>query len=119
MAPAGASTRSILARIAVTAPVISSTVSPRTRNAIRKPPIWAGVTSPDSIVSKASSASARVSVEPVATLAMRGLNASMGILFGCRSLTPCIPGGGEIEEILQDQRSVLGQDAFGMKLHAM
>ena len=31
IASAGAATRSILARIAVTAPVISSTVSPRTR----------------------------------------------------------------------------------------
>src|SRR5438309_4857330 len=103
--------------MAVTAPVISSTVSPRTRNAIRKPPIWAGVTSPDSIVSKASSASARVSVEPVATLAMRGLNASMSFLFGCRPLASGVPRRGDIEEVFQDQRPVLGKDALGMELH--
>ncbi len=36
MASGGASTRSIFARIVVTAPVISSTVSPRTRNAIKE-----------------------------------------------------------------------------------
>ncbi len=36
----GASTGSILARIVATAPEISLTVSPRTRSAIRKPPIW-------------------------------------------------------------------------------
>ena len=44
IAPAGATTRSILSRIATTAPVISATVSPRARSAIRKPPSWAGVT---------------------------------------------------------------------------
>src|SRR5579863_3640843 len=49
MALDGASTRSILPRIAVTAPVISSTVSPRTRNAISSAPICDGVASPDII----------------------------------------------------------------------
>ena len=49
IAPGGALTLSILARIAVTAPVISSTVSPRTRSAISRPPIWEGVASPDII----------------------------------------------------------------------
>ena len=38
-ASSGAMTRSILPRIADTAPVISSTVSPRTLSAIRKAPI--------------------------------------------------------------------------------
>jgi hypothetical protein len=47
MASAGASTRSIFSRMISTAPVISSTVSPRTRSAISNPPIWAGVASPD------------------------------------------------------------------------
>ena len=59
-ASAGASTRSILARIAVTAPVISSTVSPRTRSAISRPPICEGVASPDIMRSKADAASSRV-----------------------------------------------------------
>src|SRR3954470_12080782 len=66
-ASAGALTRSILARIAETAPVISSTVSPRTRNAIKRPPICEGVASPDIIASKALAASSRESVAPVAT----------------------------------------------------
>src|SRR6478752_4571369 len=53
IASAGASTGSILARMADTAPAISSDVSPRTLSAIRKPPIWAGVASPESSRSKA------------------------------------------------------------------
>jgi hypothetical protein len=48
---------SILARMVMTAPVISSTVSPRTRSAMRKPPICAGVASPDIMMSKAARAS--------------------------------------------------------------
>src|SRR5205085_5907009 len=67
MASAGAATRSILPRIAATAPVISSTVSPRTRSAISRPPICDGVASPDIIASKADAASSRDSVAPVAT----------------------------------------------------
>src|SRR5262249_49735917 len=42
IASGGAITRSIFSRIAVTAPVISSTVSPRTRNAINRAPICEG-----------------------------------------------------------------------------
>ena len=45
--------RSILSRMVATAPEISSTVSPRTRSAIRKPPIWLGVASPDMMMSNA------------------------------------------------------------------
>src|SRR5258707_113603 len=56
-ASAGALTRSILARIADTAPGISSTVSPRTRSAISNPPICEGVASPDIMLSKADAAS--------------------------------------------------------------
>ena len=77
MASGGASTRSILPRMAVTAPVISSTVSPRTRNAINSAPICEGVASPDIICSKALAASSRVSVAPVATLPMSALNVSV------------------------------------------
>jgi hypothetical protein len=65
----GASTLSMRPRIAETAPTISSSASPRTRSAIRKPPAWAGVTSPERSVSKAVRASSRVSAAPVATLA--------------------------------------------------
>src|ERR1700733_14931262 len=81
MAPGGAATVSILRRMAVTAPVISSIVSPRTRNPKRKPPICAGVTSPQRSMSKARSASPRVRLAPLAILAMSGLKAS--ISFHC------------------------------------
>src|SRR5471030_667531 len=76
-ASAGALTRSILARIAETAPVISSTVSPRTRSAISNPPICEGVASPDIMLSKADAASALDSVAPVATFPMIDLRSSI------------------------------------------
>src|SRR5712692_1634019 len=72
-----AATRSIFSRITVTAPVISSTVSPRTRNAINRAPICEGVASPDIMVSKPRAASSRVSVAPVAALAINPLNSSV------------------------------------------
>src|SRR5258707_10671582 len=46
IASSGAATVSILARMAVTAPVISSTVSPPTRRPIRHAPISSGATQP-------------------------------------------------------------------------
>src|SRR6185312_470103 len=76
-ASAGALTRSILARIAETAPVISSTVSPRTRSAISNPPICDGVASPDIMLSKAEAASSRDKVAPVATFPMIDLRSSI------------------------------------------
>ena len=85
-ASAGAWTRSILPRIADTAPVISSTVSPRTRSAINSPPICEGVASPDIMLSKAEAASSRDSVAPVATFPMIDLRSSIAWAFriGCR-----------------------------------
>src|SRR5439155_973841 len=68
IASGGAATRSIFSRIAVTAPVISSTVSPRTRSAMRSAPICEGVASPDIMVSNPRAASSRLSVAPVAAL---------------------------------------------------
>ena len=81
-ASAGASTRSILERIAETAPVISSTVSPRTRSAINRPPICEGVASPDIMLSKADAASSRDSVAPVATFPMIDLRSSIACFQG-------------------------------------
>src|SRR5215469_6221779 len=72
-------TGSILARIADTAPVISSTVSPRTRSAINRPPICEGVASPDIRLSKAVADSSRDSVAPVATLPMIDLRSSIAL----------------------------------------
>src|SRR6185312_5939632 len=74
---AGALTFNIFARTAETAPVISSTVSPRTRSAINSPPSCEGVASPDIMRSKADAASSRESVAPVATLAMIDLRSSI------------------------------------------
>ena len=56
MALSGAVMPSALARITRAAAAISSTVSPRSRSAIRNAPIWAGVASPDMMVSNAASA---------------------------------------------------------------
>src|SRR4051812_788181 len=128
MAFAGAPTRSIFARIVVTAPVISSMVSPRTRNAMRRPPICDGVAAPDIIRSKALVASSRLKVAPVATLPMSALKSSvtaapsMSPLARRRALAASllvVPVGGELEKILQDQMAVLRSDALGMELHAV
>src|SRR5579871_2871800 len=88
MAPGGALTRSILARTAATAPVISSTVSPRTRSAINSPPSCEGVASPDIMRSNAEAASSRERVAPVATLAMIDLRSSMQCFQQTRKQIP-------------------------------
>src|SRR5258708_7436852 len=131
-APGGAFTPNILARIVVTAPVISSTVSPRTRSAINSPPICEGVASPDIMRSKAPAASSRVRVAPVATLAMSALKSSatasasgccvQSCRFARRRGLPAalrVPGGGNIQKIFQHQMTMFGGNALGMKLHAM
>src|SRR5919201_2549929 len=118
-ASGGALTRSILLRIAATAPVISSTVSPRTRSAINRPPICDGVASPDIIRSNACAASSSVSAAPLATLAISALRSSIALVPSVRGRPPaglCVPGGGELEEILQDDVAVIGRDALGMEL---
>ena len=131
MASAGAGTVSIFARIAVTAPVISSTDSPRTRSAISRPPICDGVTSPDIMLSKASNAASRLNAAPVATCPISALMSAMLPSMRparirrhdspIRSARPvaAFHWRGEIEEILQDEMAVLGSDALGMKLHAV
>ncbi len=64
MAPGGASIATAFARMIRAAPAISSTVSPRTRSAIRKPPICDGVASPLMMMSNAASASASRKAAP-------------------------------------------------------
>src|SRR5579885_1843499 len=114
MASAGASTVNIFARMVATAPAISSTVSPRTRSAIRSPPICAGVASPDIILSKACAASSRVSAAPVAALPISVRKRSIGSLSLLRVPLRC-----EVEEVLQNDLAMLGGDALRMKLHAV
>src|SRR6185369_3682932 len=127
-APGGALTPSILERIVVTAPVISSTVSPRTRSAMSKPPICEGVASPDIMLSKAPAASSRVRLAPVATLAMSALKSFAmggsgfrvyvgGLTRGHRiSRVLRIPGSGNVQKIFQHQMPMLGRNALGVKL---
>jgi len=64
-----------------------------------------------------------VRLAPVATLPIRGLNASisvsaLGIGSGGLPLG-LVPGRGQIEKIAQNVVAVLGDNAFGMELHAM
>src|SRR5215813_4413211 len=128
MASGGAATRSILSRITVTAPVISSTVSPRTRNAIKSPPICDGVASPDIMRSKPRAASSRVSEAPVAALAMSVLKSSVTVASLGRAaarLAPRppvgvgVPGRRQVEEVLQNDMAMLRRDALGVELHAV
>src|SRR4029079_6936255 len=131
MASGGAATLVILSRMVEAAPVISSTVSPRTRSAIKSPPICEGVASPDIMRSKAPAASSRVSDWPAAALAISHLRSSLTAVSSMGSNPASrrttfdataargIPPRGQIEEILQQQMAVLGGDALGMKLHAV
>src|SRR5438874_12459349 len=122
MASSGASTASVFSRIVRTAPVISSTVSPRTRSAISKPPICEGVASPDIMRSNARADSSSVKAAPLATLAISALRSSMYAAPLMRERAPArlgVPGGGELEEILQDHVPLLRGDAFGVELHAV
>ena len=74
--PGGASICTALARMIRAAPAISSTVSPRTRNAIRKPPICDGVASPLMMMSNAASASLSLRLRPCATSASSDLRST-------------------------------------------
>ena len=76
--PGGASIVSALARIVRAAPVISSTVSPRTLSAIRNAPICDGVALPLMMMSNAVSASLSDSDRPAATCASSGFKSSVG-----------------------------------------
>src|SRR5690606_37814026 len=102
------------------APLISSTVSPRTRSAIRKPPICDGVASPDIRTPKASSASARLSGAPEAALAIRAFRSGMGRSgdLGDAAM-PGVPLGGDVEEVAQNLVAVFRSDAFGVELDAV
>src|ERR1700754_4650871 len=116
MASAGACTFSILPRIAATAPVISSTVSPRTRSAISRPPICEGVASPDIMASKADAASSRDSVAPVATLPIIDLRSSIAptvaSIVGARHLREGGLVDGRADDLL-DLVHVLGDLLLG------
>src|SRR5262245_21339158 len=126
-ASSGTATRIMRARSICAAPVISSTVSPRTRSAIRKAPICAGVAAPAVIWSSAVRISSSLSVAPCETFWIRCRNSGEGwasMVASCR-----VAGGvnvatprrqtGEIEEVGEQRVSVLGGDALGVELHAV
>src|SRR5437870_6996774 len=87
--PGGASIASALARMIRAAPVISSTVSPRTRSPIRKAPICDGVALPLMMMSKAASASLSESGRPAATCASSGFRSAAGTLIAIHSGRRC------------------------------
>src|SRR5262245_27017908 len=125
MALAGAFTFNILARMALTAPVISSTVSPRTRSAIRIAPICEGVASPAIMRSNTCEDSSRENAAPVAALAMSALNSSIMIAASMRpargngAVLARVPRRRQFEKILQDHVAMFGGDALGVELHTV
>src|SRR5262245_14387693 len=124
-ASSGTATRIMRARSICAAPVISSTVSPRTRSAIRKAPIWAGVAAPAVIWSRAVRISSSLSVAPCETFWISWRNSWEGwpsMVASCRmagGVNVATPGRktGEIEEVGEQRVSVLGGDALGVELH--
>src|SRR5690606_29712774 len=92
---------------------------PRTRSAIRKPPICAGVALPDIMISKACSACSAVSGRPPAATAISGLR-SVAVMAASGALAEqgCVRVvAGHAQEVREDAMSVLGFNAFGMELH--
>ncbi len=81
MALAGAAMPWALARMAMAPPVSSSTVSPRTRSAIRNAPICDGVASPDIMMSKAVRASSTESSWRSATRPISPLKVSISLVI--------------------------------------
>src|ERR1041384_6587568 len=80
--PGGASIATALARMIRAAPVISSTVSPRTLSAINSAPICDGVALPLMMISNAASASLSLKAWPAATLPSKGRRSSDGAAGG-------------------------------------
>ena len=95
-------TGSTCARIASAQPAISSAVSPFSRNATRKPPICAGVASPDMIVFITSRACVAAEVAAVEQLVERVLD---------HGVAP--------EEVLRELAPDRRQHRLGMELHAV
>ena len=110
----GAATLTMRSRSAWAPPVSSSTVSPRTRSAIRKPPTWAGVASPDIMISNASRACSRLSALPRGDPAEQRLHPVRA---------RCSRGGPEprpcARKLRKQAMAVLGRDALGMELDAV
>src|SRR5262245_4204760 len=126
-ASSGTATRCMRARSICAAPVISSTVSPRTLSAIRKAPICAGVAAPAVIWSSAVRLSSSLQVAPGETFWVSWRNScegwrSMAISGGVSSgatVATSRSSACQFEEVGEQRMAMLGGDAFGMELHAM
>ena len=103
-----------LARMVRAAPVISSTVSPRTRSAIRKPPICAGVASPD--IMRVEGRAGFVLAQPLAGGELREQRLEIA---GRLAHAATLLRRGETQEIAQQIVAALRRDALGMELHAV
>src|SRR6185503_13575990 len=128
MASAGTSTPFMRERSICAAPVISSTVSPRTRSAIRKAPICAGVAAPAVIWSSAVRISFSVGVAPPKTYWIRARNSCEGWASIVRLSGGVAEGAhvaaawaepGDLQEVGEQRVAVLGGDALGVELHAV
>ena len=119
------------ARIICAAPVISSTVSPRTRSAIRKAPICAGVASPAVIMLEgdADLVLARAWRRPRPSGSgcelvgghggHRVVHAGSGGVARGPGVAAARAEAGQLEEVGEQRVAVLGGDALGMELHAV
>jgi hypothetical protein len=92
----------------VAAAAYSSTVSPRVRSAIRKPPIWAGVASPSNRAVKAARP------RPGSGAGWRRCRSAASAPRSCRA-----PSRGPCQEIAQQLVAMFAGDAFGVELHAL
>ena len=91
MVPGGASIATAFIRMIRAAPVISSTVSPRTLSAINSAPICDGVALPLMMISNAASASLSLNARPAATCASKGRRSSgKTVLVGAADIAFCI-----------------------------
>ena len=129
IASAGAFTPSILARMVVTAPVISSTVSPRTRKRHQQAAHLRGrrfarhhaVEGGGCLLAREARPGRDLGderLEIVGHGVSSPARASVSRAAGWRPRCG-IPRGGDVEKILQHQMAVLGGDAFGVELHAV
>src|SRR5919204_1388077 len=95
MVPSGTSSGVAWVRIDSTNPVISSTVSPLARRAIKRPAVWTGVASPAITWSMTSRACSRVSAVPLSSCSIASLN---GVATGPEILRRPAPGFGSLPQ---------------------
>src|ERR1700749_2293270 len=112
-------------RMSRQAPVISATVSPRTRSAIRNAAICVGDATPDDMASSAVAISSSSRLAPFATFCSRRLSAVAGMELALgrvawgRRVAAARAHARKGEKIGEQRVPLLGRDALGMELHAV